>query len=92
MSSSRKTWIMVSAILLGNGIAWAATAASNSGLQAQTILDQAILDDAPYRNAMYLYLRLAGIVWIAVEWTAAILLWRASRLLAPLLTSERPTP
>ncbi len=35
---------------------------------------------APYRNAMYLYLRLAGVVWIAVEWVAAILLWRGLRL------------
>ncbi len=36
---------------------------------------------APYRNAMYLYLRLAGVVWISVEWVAAILLWRGLRLL-----------
>ena len=36
---------------------------------------------APYRNAMYLYLRLAGVVWITVEWVAAILLWRGLRLL-----------
>jgi hypothetical protein len=35
---------------------------------------------SPYRNALYLYLRLAGVVWICVEWIAAALLWRAHSL------------
>lgn len=35
----------------------------------------------PYRNAVYLYLRIAGVVWIAVEWVAAIMLWRGQSLL-----------
>jgi hypothetical protein len=30
----------------------------------------------PHRNGMYLFLRLAGIAWIAVEWVAAIYLVR----------------
>ncbi len=34
-----------------------------------------------YRDALYLYLRLAGVVWILVEWGAAVILWRAYRLL-----------
>jgi hypothetical protein len=38
--------------------------------------------DAPYRNALYLWLRLAGLAWIAVEWVAAFILWRAWRALA----------
>jgi hypothetical protein len=35
----------------------------------------------PLRNAVYLYLRIAGVVWIAVEWVAAVLLWRGQSLL-----------
>jgi hypothetical protein len=31
---------------------------------------------AVYRNALYLYLRLAGVAWITVEWVAAFLVWR----------------
>ncbi len=34
----------------------------------------------PYRNALYLYLRIAGVVWIGVEWIAAFVLWRAWRV------------
>lgn len=45
------------------------------------LLQEAQLQDAPYRNAVYLYLRVAGVVWVAVEWLAAIILWRAYRLL-----------
>lgn len=45
-------------------------------------LRAAYQEDALYRNAMYLYLRLAGVVWIAVEWIAAIVLWRAWRMLS----------
>ena len=33
--------------------------------------------DAVYRNALYLWLRIAGVAWIAVEWVAGIVLWRA---------------
>ncbi|MBP8131283.1 MAG: hypothetical protein KA184_17015 [Candidatus Hydrogenedentes bacterium] len=36
---------------------------------------------APHRNAVYLYLRIAGIAWILVEWGAAVVLWRSWRLL-----------
>ncbi len=43
---------------------------------------QAQAEDAPYRNAVYLYLRVAGVLWIAVEWMAALILWRGYRLLA----------
>ena len=35
----------------------------------------------PWRNAMYLYLRVAGVFWIALEWVAAVLLWRSFLLL-----------
>ena len=30
----------------------------------------------PLQNAVYLYLRLAGVVWITVEWVAAVVLVR----------------
>ncbi len=45
--------------------------------------------DAPYRNALYLYLRLAGVVWIAVEWIAAFLLWRTYRMVAKAIAEKR---
>jgi hypothetical protein len=43
---------------------------------------------APYRNAMYLYLRLAGVAWIAVEWIAAVVLWRACMLIGSALRAR----
>jgi len=42
-----------------------------------------------YRNALYLYLRLAGIAWVAVEWIAALLLWRGYRLLGAAARDEK---
>ena len=45
-------------------------------------IDQAYTEDAVYRNAVYLWLRVAGVVWIVVEWVAAVILWRTYRLLA----------
>jgi hypothetical protein len=45
-------------------------------------LREARAADTVYRNALYLYLRLAGIVWVAAEWIAAVLVWRGYRLLA----------
>lgn len=44
-------------------------------------LDAAQQVDAVYANALLLYLRLAGVAWISVEWVAAVILWRAYRLL-----------
>jgi len=38
--------------------------------------------DQVYWNALYLYLRLAGILWIAVEWWAAVILIKGYRMLA----------
>jgi len=39
--------------------------------------------DAALRNAVLLFLRCAGVVWIAVEWAAAFILLRCFRLLKP---------
>jgi hypothetical protein len=59
-------------------------------------LRQAIRDankaDAVYWNAIYLYLRLAGAVWIAVEWWAAIVLVKGFRMLERATALRRGTP
>ena len=49
---------------------------------AQTLLAEARAANQVYYNAMYLYLRLAGVVWILAEWAAALILWRAYALIA----------
>jgi hypothetical protein len=51
-------------------------------------LDAAQQADAVYANALLLYLRLAGVIWIAVEWVAAVILWRAYRLLRHVAQSK----
>lgn len=43
-----------------------------------------------YRNAMYLYLRIAGVAWIGLEWIAAFILWRAYKRLRD-AAKELPT-
>ncbi|MFP4502989.1 MAG: hypothetical protein ACLFTT_18500 [Candidatus Hydrogenedentota bacterium] len=58
-------------------VAGAAVAAPNVLLDA---MRHAHAEDAVYRNALYLYLRMAGVAWIAVEWMAAVILWRAYRV------------
>ncbi|HUW62391.1 MAG TPA: hypothetical protein VMZ06_15405 [Candidatus Bathyarchaeia archaeon] len=49
---------------------------------AQMLLAEARIANQVYYNAMYLYLRLAGVVWILAEWVAALILWRAYALVA----------
>lgn len=49
---------------------------------AQMLLAEARVANQVYYNAMYLYLRLAGVVWILAEWVAALILWRAYVLVA----------
>lgn len=46
-----------------------------------TLIQEVYRQDTVYQNALYLYLRMAGIVWCTVEWIAAIILWRAFRFL-----------
>ena len=65
----------------------AATQPSGTDDAALEALQQAHAGDILYRNAVYLYLRLAGIVWVAVEWAAALLLWRAYRILRAAATA-----
>lgn len=57
-----------------------------------------LLRDYGYRNpiglaiesqqALHLYLRMAGIVWIAVEWIAAAILWKTFRALSDTTTGQ----
>jgi hypothetical protein len=55
---------------------------------AQTLLAEVRIANQVYSNAMYLYLRLAGVVWILAEWAAAMILWRAYALIGPI--AHRP--
>lgn len=42
---------------------------------------QAHASHEPLRNALQAWLRIAGCVWIAVEWVAVLALWRTWRVL-----------
>ncbi len=77
MCSSLPVILLLSCLFAAR--ASAATPPGGEGLLA--VLQAAYQDDAVYRNAMYLYLRLAGVAWVAVEWVAAVILWRACRML-----------
>ncbi|NIA12436.1 MAG: hypothetical protein GWP08_00040 [Nitrospiraceae bacterium] len=59
--------------------AWRATADEGTALG---VLRAAEARNVVHRNAVYLYLRLAGAVWILVEWIAALVLWRTYRLVS----------
>ncbi len=56
-------------------------AAETSAAPLVQALERAHGDGAPYRNAVYLLLRVAGVGWIAAEWVAVIVLYKAYRLL-----------
>lgn len=58
----------------GRGMGLSSTAPANVFLDTHEAF-------AALRNAVGLYLRVAGVVWITVEWTAAFYLWRGYRLL-----------
>lgn len=51
--------------------------------------EAAYANDAPVRNFVYLFLRIAGVVWVAAEWFAAIVLIRAYTILKPLLVPRK---
>lgn len=46
----------------------------------------------PVQGLMQIYLRVAGIVWIVAEWTAAIVLIRAYKLIATEFLMEKGEP
>lgn len=62
----------------------AAVAAYAQVASPTTALDEAYFDvhgaEAPTRNFIHFYLRLAGVVWVIVEWIAAIYLIRGHAL------------
>jgi len=72
------TWTLVICVL---GLySWRAV-----GLDVDTVrqaIREANKADQVYWNALYLYLRVAGIVWIVVEWWAALILFKGYRLLS----------
>ena len=60
------------------GLLAVASFAGPARADALSALHEAEASLQPLRNGVYLYLRVAGIVWIGVEWVAAILLWRGA--------------
>ncbi len=68
-------------LLLGAGLlaSWQAAAVDMDTLRQA--IREANKADQVYWNALYLYLRLAGAVWVAVEWWAAIVLIKGYRML-----------
>lgn len=53
-------------------------AAAHSEL-LQSAYAEAAADIEPWQNAVRFYLRLAGGVWVVVEWLVAFILWRGYR-------------
>lgn len=51
--------------------------------QATQQYNDAYHDEEPVRGFVRLYLRVAGVVWVTVEWIAAILLYKGYRMLRP---------
>lgn len=72
-----------------------------SEAQAQTLADlrdveraydRAIHDDEPTRRFVELYLRVAGGIWIAVEWVAAVVLFLGYRRLVRWFADSEASP
>ena len=66
--------------------AYAATASESQ--QALQQYNDAYHEEEPVRGFVRLYLRVAGVVWVAVEWIAAILLYKGYRMLRPHFTQD----
>ena len=67
----------------------AATASESQ--QALQQYNDAYHEEEPVRGFIRLYLRVAGVVWVAVEWIAAILLYKGYRMLRPHFTEDTLT-
>ena len=78
----------VACLILLAGVAAAVNGTDILSQAVQTADEKMALE----QNALYLLLRLAGIVWIAIEWVAAILLWRGYRLLKDAVRRKGLTP
>ena len=82
--------------MLGCVPVFAAVAVQTSPPQGYGFWNQALRISeewlTPYRNALLLYLRVAGVAWIAFEWVAAIILWRAFNRLRRVVQTRRAGP
>ena len=78
---SRNTAIVFAAAIALPALAFAVDAHEVAMGRIDAALDDARRIDAPVRQFVGLYLRVAGVVWIAVEWIAAAYLIRAFVLL-----------
>lgn len=79
-----KARLVLSLLLLG----LAAATHGQISLTVEDAASQAHQAFAPYRNLSYLWLRIAGVVWISVEWIAAIYLIHGYRMLKRRLEQE----
>jgi len=79
MKKRTNTIVVSCVVVLLAAVSWPCCAVDQ--VDAMDAIRQAEADDVLTRNAVYLFLRLAGVVWIAVEWFAALALWRIYRLL-----------
>lgn len=69
----------IAGVVLVAGLMFHAAAYAQTAVQ---IMQAARGANQVYYNALYLYLRLAGVVWILAEWVAAVVLWKSYRLIA----------
>ena len=69
----------ITALVLIHSMAWAQSAPLPVPPDIQAIRDTQL-----HTNALLLYLRIAGLMWIVLEWIAAILLWKGYRALTTL--------
>ena len=82
-------FVLVGVAAIGSFIPFGLAHASGTDPDAlRGMLGETQAANAVCRNALYLYLRLAGVVWIAVEWLAAFVLWRSFRLIAGAVREE----
>lgn len=78
--------------LIGSQDAPAHAAAANDNQEALRAYNQAYHEEDPVRGFVRLYLRIAGVVWVTLEWIAAILLYKGYRMLRPHFTRDTSAP
>ena len=68
------------------------TSLAHGQTTVETAYAVAEADVAPLRSFVHVYLRVAGVVWIAVEWIAAVFLILGYRLLRARVDAEGEGP
>ena len=82
-------FVLVGAAAIGSFIPFGLAHAFGTDPDAlRRMLGEAQAANVVCQNALYLYLRLAGVVWIAVEWLAAFVLWRSFNLIAGIMRDQ----